>query len=117
MELYEALYFKPELQMLIEKHYEKLIFHERLKKAQEHLEKNFIRHPLPGSISYPDLDIFRLDFRVGKTKKVNYHWDGIRQQLSFINIDRKNECFVYWGDEFFTKANATRKTSLHMELE
>ena len=98
MEIYNKLF--PELQIIVHHHYNKLVLHEKLRKAKAHLASNFIRHPLPGNISFPEL--VKLDFRVGETKKVNYQQSGDREQLSFINIDKQNECFVFWGKNHFT---------------
>ena len=50
MDIYNNLI--PELQLIVEFWYKKMDLHSRLHKAQDHLEKNFIRHQT-SHLNYP----------------------------------------------------------------
>lgn len=64
MEIYQSLCFKPELQMIIKSHFDKLVLHEKLHKAKAFLEKNFVR-TLVDKICHPGIGLYYLTWRVG----------------------------------------------------
>lgn len=107
MEIYENLYFKPELQTIIKYWYDKLVLHEKLRKAQQHLEKNFVRSYLNGN-AFQSIHVSFETWRVGESdsgRAVNRYINYGMEMNAFFDIDKKNPKYFQWGGDFFNVRN------------
>lgn len=101
MEIYENLYFKPELQGIIKKHFDRLILHEKLRKAQKHLETHFVRTQLHAN-KMPLIDIFYYTWRIGNpgsNKALNYYENN--GHVMIVYFDTEKPCYNQWGETYF----------------
>ena len=106
--LYEIFNRMPyDVQYLIEKWYHKIILHDRLRKAQQHLQDHFVRHSLEIRFM-SGINFDEMSWKVGDGKSIIRHGQGspsspfgVLSSVCFVHVNiSKIPSYVQWTDHY-----------------
>lgn len=115
-ELYKIYNRMPyDVKCLIEKWYHKIILHERLKEAQQHLRDHFIRHSLKIRFM-PEVNFDEMFWMIGEQKSITRHGRGSPSSpfvdlssVCFVHVNiSKPPSYVKWTDHYVHVQNLKR---------